>query len=217
MKTYLVIGLGRFGSAAAEELYDMGQEVIVLDELEENVRQAADQATHAAIGDAREINVLKASGATDCDCAIVAIGSDLAASILITMNLKDLGVPYIICKAKDETYKRALERVGADRVLIPEKEMAVRLVRNLGPATFQDYIEFSEEYGIAEITPPDNWIGKTIRALNIRGKYHVNVLAIKNDTSDEVNIAPGAEDVIKQGDTVMVMGHNEDLALLQRF
>ena len=133
------------------------------------------------------------------------------------MNLKDLGVPYIICKAKDETYKRALERVGADRVLIPEKEMAVRLVRNLGPATFLDYIEFSEEYGIAEITPPDNWIGKTIRALNIRGKYHVNVLAIKNDSSDEVNIAPGAEDVIKQGDTVMVMGHNEDLALLQRF
>ena len=200
MKTYLVIGLGRFGSAAADELYDMGQEVIVLDEQEENVRQAADQATHAAIGDAREISVLKAAGAMDCDCAIVA-----------------LGVPYIICKARDETYKRALERVGADRVLIPEKEMAVRLVRNLGPATFQDYIEFSDEYGIAEITPPESWVGKSIRALNIRGKFHVNVLAIKNDSTDEVNIAPGAEDVIQAGDTVMVMGHNEDLALLQRF
>ena len=91
MKTYLVIGLGRFGSAAAEELFDMGEEVIVLDEQEEVVRQMADQATHAAIGDAREPAVLKAAGAMDCDCAIVAIGSDLAASILITMNLKDMG------------------------------------------------------------------------------------------------------------------------------
>ena len=216
MKTYLVIGLGRFGSAAAEELFDMGEEVIVLDDQEEVVRQMADQATHAAIGDARESAVLKAAGAMDCDCAIVAIGSDLAASILITMNLKDMGIPYIICKAQNEIYKRALERVGADRVLIPEKEMAVRLVRNLGPASFQDYIEFSDEYGIAEITPPKSWIGKSLRALNIRGKYHVNVLALKDAASEKVNITPGAEDVIREGDTVMIIGHNEDLALLQR-
>ena len=216
MKTFLVIGLGRFGSAAADELYDMGKEVIILDEQEELVRQAADQATHAAIGDAREVAVLKAAGATDCDCAIVAIGSDLAASILITMNLKDLGVPYIICKARDETYKRALERIGADRVLIPEKEMAVRLVRNLGSASFLDYIEFSEEYGIAEITPPKSWVGKTLRNLNVRGRYHVSVLALIDSQTEEVRIAPGAEDVVGERDTVMVMGHNEDLSLLQR-
>ena len=216
MKTYLVVGLGRFGMAAADELYDLGQEVSVLDEQEELVRQAADQATHAAIGDAREMSVLKAAGAQDCDCAIVAIGSDLAASILITMNLKDLGVPYIICKARDETYKRALERVGANRVLIPEKEMAVRLVRNLGSASFLDYIEFSDEYGIAEITPPRNWTGKTLRALNIRSKYHVNVLALKNEETDQVLVAPGAEAVIREGDTVMLMGRSEELALLQR-
>ena len=163
MKTYLVIGLGRFGSAVAEELCALGHQVL----------------------------------------------GDLAASILITMNLKDMGIPYIICKAQNEIYKRALERVGADRVLIPEKEMAVRLVRNLGPASFQDYIEFSDEYGIAEITPPKSWIGKSLRALNIRGKYHVNVLALKDAASEKVNITPGAEDVIREGDTVMIIGHND--------
>lgn len=216
MKTFLVIGLGRFGAAAAERLYDMGHEVLALDESEELVRQAADKATHAAIGDAREMAVLKAVGAKNCECAIVAIGDDLAASIIITMNLKDLGVPCIVCKARDEMCKRALERVGADRVLIPEKEMAVRLVQSLGSSSFLDYIEFSDEYGIAEITLPKSWRGKTLRSLNVRGKYHVSVLSIKNEETGKLSMSPGADDVVAEGDTVMLMGKNEDLALLQR-
>jgi trk system potassium uptake protein TrkA len=214
MKTYLIIGLGRFGSSAAEKLYDMGHEVLVIDEDEEVVRQAADQATHGAIGDAREMAVLKAAGAKECDCAIVAIGDDLAASIVITMNLKDLGVPYIICKARDEMYKRALERIGADRVVIPEKEMARRLVQSLGSTAFLDYMEFSEEYGIAEISAPKNWQGKSLKELNVRGRYRVNVLSINH--GQNIRMSPGAEDVIGPEDTVMVMGKNEDLALLQR-
>ena len=215
MKTFFVIGLGRFGSSAAEKLYDMGHEVLIIDEDEDLVRQAADKATHAAIGDAREPGVLKAAGAEECDCAIVAIGSDLAASIVITMNLKDMGVPHIVCKARDEMYKRALERVGADQVLIPEKEMAVRLVQSLGSNSFLDYIDFSDEYGIAEIDPPKQWIGKSLRSLDVRRKYHVNVLSIKNELTDKLNMSPGPEDVIDQNDTVMVMGKNEDLSLLR--
>ena len=120
MKTFIVIGLGRFGSSAAEQLYDMGHEVIVVDRDEEAVSHLADRCTHAAIGDAREIEVLRAVGAAECQCAIVAMGEDLAASVLITMNLRDLGCKYIICKAQNELYQRALERVGADRVVIPE-------------------------------------------------------------------------------------------------
>ena len=216
MKTFLVIGLGRFGASAAEKLYQMGHEVLIIDEDEELVRLAADKATHAAIGDARETSVLKAAGAKECDCAIVAIGNDLAASIVITMNLKDLGVPMIVCKARDEMYKRALERIGADRVLIPEKEMAVRLVQSIGSKSFLDYIEFSDEYGIAEITPPKGWQGKSLRSLNVRGKYHVSVLSIKNEVSGALKMSPGADDVIGSNDTVMLMGKNEDLALLQR-
>ena len=216
MKTFLIIGLGRFGSAAAKKLYDMGHEVVVLDENEELVQQNADASTHAAIGDAREISVLKAVGAADCDCAIVAIGSDLAASIVVTMNLKDLGVPKIICKAKDAMYKRALERIGADQVLIPEREMAIRLVQSLGSSSFLDYISFSEEYGIAEIDPPESWENRTLRDLNVRGRYHVNVLSIKNEKTGRLNMSPGPDDVITGEDTVMLMGRNEDILLLQR-
>jgi trk system potassium uptake protein TrkA len=216
MKTYLVIGLGRFGSAAAEKLYDLGHEVLIMDEDEELVRPMADKATHGAIGDARDMQVLRAAGAAECDCAIVAIGEDLAASVVITMNLKDLGVPYIVCKAKNETYKRALERVGADRVVIPEREMAIRMVYSLGSASFLDYISVSEEYGLAEITPPGSWQGKNLRELNARGKYHVNVLSIKRGADGSLLMSPGAEDTVLPGDTIMVMGRNEDLGRLQK-
>ena len=112
MKTFIVIGLGRFGSSAAEQLYDMGHEVIVVDRDEEAVNHLADHCTHAAIGDAREIEVLRAVGAAECQCAIVAMGEDLAASVLITMNLRDLGCKYIICKAQNELYQRALRRLS---------------------------------------------------------------------------------------------------------
>lgn len=214
MKTFLIIGLGRFGAAAAEKLYDLGHEVLVMDQDEELVRRLADHATHAAIGDAREMQVLRAAGAAECDCAIVAIGEDLAASVVITMNLKDLGIPRIVCKAQNETYQRALLRVGADRVVIPEREMAIRMVYSLGSASFLDYIEFSSEYGIAEISAPERWQGETIKNLDVRGKYHVNVLTIKRQDG-QVLMSPGAEDQILPGDTVMVMGKNQDLSRLQ--
>ena len=151
MRTFLVVGLGRFGTAAAGKLYSTGHEVLVIDEDAEKVQLAADSATYAAIGDARELAVLKAAGAADCDCAIVAIGEDLAASVIITMNLKDMGVPMIICKARNEMYKRALERVGADRVLIPEKEMAERLVMSFRSGSILETIQFSEEIGRAHV------------------------------------------------------------------
>ena len=216
MRTFFVIGLGRFGSAAAEQLFDMGEEVLVLDQDEEQVRQAAEKATHAAIGDARELAVLKAAGAEDCDCAIVAIGNDLAASVLVTMNLRDIGVPYIICKARDDTYKRALERIGADRVLIPEKEMAERLVRSLGDSALLDYMELSDGYSIAEMEAPESWYGKSLGSLNVRGKYRLNVLSVKNEKGGKLIMTPGAADVIAAGDTLVLMGKDEDLTLFQR-
>lgn len=215
METFIVIGLGRFGSAAAEKLYEMGHEVIVMDSSEEAVNHMADKSTHAAIGDARELEALKAVGAAECRTAIVAIGEDLAASVLITMNLKDLGVKNIVCKAQNELYKRALERVGADRVVIPEKEMALRLVQSLGSRTFLDYMEFSGEYAIADIVPPEAWWDQSLRELNVRAKYGVSVLAIRNEAGDKLRMSPGAEDRIQKGDTVMVMGTHKDLERLR--
>lgn len=216
MKTFIIIGLGRFGSSAAEKLYEMGHEVIVMDRDEDAVSHLADRCTHAAIGDAREIEVLRAVGAAECQCAIVAMGEDLAASVLITMNLKDLGCKHIICKAQNEMYQRALERVGADRVLIPERDMAQRLVQSLGSRSFLDYMELSGEYAIAEIEAPKGWVGKTLKELNVRVKHQVSVLAIREAQSDRVRMAPGAEDRVKAGEKIMVMGRRHELDKLQK-
>ena len=214
MKTYMVIGMGRFGSAVAENLYNMGHEVVILDENEEAVTHMADHATHAAIGDAREPDVLKAAGAAECDTAVVAMGEDLAANVLITMNLKDLGVRNVVCKARNEQFRRVLERVGADRVVIPEREMGARLAQNLVSGSFLDYIELSERYAIAEVLAPKSWAGKTLLQLNVRQQYDVSVLAIKNGS--EIIMSPGGSAVIPAGSSVMVMGDSEAMTRLQR-
>ncbi|MCI8525847.1 MAG: TrkA family potassium uptake protein [Oscillospiraceae bacterium] len=215
MKTYLVIGMGRFGSAVAARLYELGNEVLVVDENEENIQAIASRVTHAVVGDARDEAVLRALGARNFDCAIVAIGGDLAASILVTLALKELGIPAVICKASNETFKRALEKVGADRVVIPEREMAVKLAQSLSSSNVLDFIELSDDFGIAEVVVPDNWADRSIRELNVRAKYGVTILACQQP-GEKLQVQPGAEDVIRAGATVTVLGANERIARLQK-
>ncbi len=214
MKTYVVIGLGRFGTVVAARLYELGNEVLAIDPQAENIQHIADRVTHAAMGDARDEDVLRALGVGNYDCAIVAVGSDLAASILITLNLKDLGVPAVICKASSEGYKRALERVGADRVVIPEREMGVKLAQSLSSSSILDFIELSNEYGIAEIAVPPDWVGKSLRELDIRAHYGVTVLAFRK--GEALNVQPDASEPIHEGTVAVVLGSNEQLSRLQK-
>ncbi len=214
MKTYVVIGMGRFGAAVATRLYELGNEVLVIDGRSDRIQHIADRVTHAVTGDATDEDILRALGVGNYDCAIVAIGSDLAASILITLNLKDLGVPAVICKASDEGFKRALERVGADRVLIPEREMGVKLAQNLTSSSILDFIELSPDYGVAELAAPADWAGKSLRQLNIRAKYGVTVLAFRE--GNELNVQPGPDEPVGSGTVVVVLGSNEQLARLQK-
>ena len=181
MKSYIVIGLGRFGQTLARQLCMLGAEVLAVDKRNDLVQQVADDVTHAVVGGAQDKEVLRALGARNFDCAIIAIGSNLAASVLTTMNLKELGVPYIICKAHDETHRRVLEKLGVDRVIIPEQENAQRLARSLNSHNVLEYIELSEDYGILEIPAPGSWIGKTLKELNVRAKLVVNLIAVENE------------------------------------
>ena len=151
MKTYVVIGLGRFGSSLAKQLCMLGAEVLDMDVRSSLVQQLAGDVTQAVVGDAQDKEVLRSLGVRNFDCAVIAIGDNLAASVLITMNLKELGVPYIVCKAHDETHRRVLEKLGVDRVVIPEQEHAQRLGRSLFSHNVLDYIELSEDYGILEL------------------------------------------------------------------
>ena len=160
MKSYVVIGLGRFGTEMALKLYNCGEDVLAIDTNETIIDKLADRVTKAVAADARDLDVLRKLGVDDFDSAVVAVGSDLAASALITMNLKTLGVPFILCKAHDDTYREILERLGADRVIIPEREMADKLAKGLTTAGVMEYIELSDEYGIVEMSPPPNGLGK---------------------------------------------------------
>ena len=214
MKTYLVIGLGRFGSALARQLCALGAEVLAMDVRSDLVQQVANDVTHAVVGDAQDKEVLRALGARNFDCAIIAIGDDLAASVLVTMNLKELEVPYIVCKAHDETHRKVLEKLGVDRVVIPEQEHAQRLGRSLHSHNVLDYIELSEAYGILEVPAPKSWIGKTLKELNVRAKLGVNIIAVEN--GKKTNVSPAADYCIQPGDILVVLGESYALEAVQK-
>ena len=214
MRSYFVVGLGRFGQALAKQLCALGADVLAMDICSNLVQQVANDVTHAVTGDAQDKEVLRALGAGDFDCAIVAIGDDLAASVLTVMNLKELNVPYIVCKAHDETHSRVLEKLGVDRVIIPEKEHAQRLARSLHSHNVLDYIELSEEYGILEVPAPRSWVGKTLKELNIRAKLGVNIIAVESD--NKTNVSPAADYRIESKDILVVLGDTFALEAVQK-
>ncbi len=214
MKSFFVIGLGRFGMQTAKSLCLQGCEVLAMDVNSDLVHQISEDVTQAVVGDARDKEVLRALDAGSFDCGIVAIGDSLADSVLATMNLKELNVPYIVCKAYDETHTQVLKKLGADKVVIPEKENAERLARSLSSTNVLDYIELSEDYGIIEIPAPGLWNDKSLMELNVRAKLGVNILAIKR--SGEINVSPAANFRIASGDVLVVLGDSAALKTIQK-
>ena len=214
MKSYMVIGLGRFGTEAAKKLCELGCEVLAMDVSSELVQHVSSYVTHAVVGNAQDKEVLRALGAKDFDCAIVSIGGSLADSVLATMNLKELGVPCIVCKAHDETHRQVLLKLGADQVVIPEQENAARLARSLSCPNVLDYIELSDEYGIIEVPAPKRWQDKTLKELNVRAKLGVNIIAVRR--SGRVNVSPAADYQILEGDIIVVLGDTDALSTVQK-
>ena len=214
MKSYMVIGLGRFGTQIAKKLCELGCEVLAVDESSELVQQISGDVTHAVVADAQDKEVLRALGASKFDCAIVAIGGSLADSVLATMNLKELNVPKIVCKAHDEIHRKVLLKVGADQVVIPEKEQADRLAKSLSSLNVLDYIELSDEYGIIDVPAPACWIGKTLKELNVRAKLGVNILAVRRE--GHINISPSADYQIQSEDIMVVLGDTAALKAVQK-
>ena len=214
MKSYIVIGLGKFGSQAAKRLCELGCEVLAIDRNSELVQPISGLVTQAVVGDARDKEVLRALGAKDFECAIVAIGDHLGDSVLATMNLKELGVPHIVCKASDETHRQVLMKLGADQVVIPEQEYADRLAKNLSSPNVLDYIELSEEYGIIEIPAPKSWLGKSLKELNVRAKLGVNIIAVEKGSN--INVSPSADYKIAPEDIMVVLGDTAALDAVQK-
>ena len=213
MNSFVVIGLGLFGSSVARQLCALGAEVLAIDTNSELVQQISSDVTNAVVADARDAEVLRALGAHECECAVVAIGDDLAGSVLATMNLKELGVKHIVCKAHDEVHRKVLEKLGADKVVIPEKEVAEKLSRSLTSHNVLDFIELSNDYGIVEIPTPKTWVGKNLKELDVRAKLGVNIIAIERN--GKISVSPRAEFVIEKNDILVVLGDYDSLTLMQ--
>ena len=211
MKSFLVIGLGRFGAAVAQELSALGQEVLALDIDAENVQHIADQVTQAIQGDAQDEAVLRSVGARNFDCCVVAVGADMEESILITVMLKEMGAKYIVAKAMTPIHARVLERVGADRVVLPEIDMGQRLAQRLARTNVVDYIGVSDEFSIVEIHPPRSWVGNSLGKLGVRAKHQINVLAIRHGEGGQVDVNPQPDKVIGPDDLLIVIGTNEQV------
>ncbi len=216
MKTFLVIGLGRFGNAVAAELCALGNEVLGIDTKAERVQAAANCITHAITADARDPEVLKEISAHSFDCAIVAIGGDIGTSALITLCLKEQGVERVVAKVSSDTHKKVLEKIGADRVVFPEYEMGVKLAHALSESNVLNFIELSEDASIVEIPVPQDWVHKTLRELDVRNRYGVNIIALRRGPKHAFVIAPGGEDVLEPTDVVVALGRDKNINRIQK-
>ncbi len=216
MRQFVVVGIGRFGKAVAEGLYELGHEVLAIDTDEDVIQKISDKVTHAVSADAADENVLKSLGVRNFDVGVVAISSDIQSSIIITLILKELGVGYVVAKAKDELHAKVLIRIGADRVVFPERDMGERVAHNLTSTNILEYIELSSEHSIIEFAVLQSWVGKDLRDLNLRAKFGVTVVALRNKNDDKINISPKADLKIREGDILIVIGDNDDLKKLER-
>lgn len=211
MKSFLIIGLGRFGNAVARELAGLGQEVLAVDRDVDNVQRIADHVTQAIVGDAQDEAVLRSVGARNFDCCIVAVAGDMEASVLITVILKEMGAKYVVAKAQSAVHARVLERIGADRVVLPESEMGQRLAQRLARTNVVDFIGVSDDFSILEIHAPKSWIGQSLGHLNVRSRYLINVLAIRHGDGGRVDVTPAVDQVIGANDVLIVIGTNENI------
>lgn len=209
---FAVIGLGRFGGSLARELTSLGYEVLGIDLDEEAVEEMKDHLTHVVIADTTDEEVLKSLGIRNFDVVVVAIGEDIQASILTALLLKDLGVKQVVIKAASHLHGKVLTKIGVDRVIFPERDMGIRVAHQLASPSLLDYIELSKDYTIAEISVPGRLDGRSLKELNLRAKYGVNVVAINKKENRGVNIAPTADDLLHEGDMLVIIGTNEQIS-----
>lgn len=214
MKSYLIIGLGKFGRACAKELCNLGHDVLGVDENLKLVNDAASYLTHTVCANSTNEDFLKSISVDDFDSCIVAIGDNQEASVMITVLLKEHGAKNIIAKAQSEIHAKILEKVGADKVILPEHDMGIKLAHTLCNTSIYDLVDISPEHSIVSIKAPREWAGKTLGALSAREKYGVNIIAIESELKN-ANVFPTANTTINKNDTIIVIGHNNNLTKLK--
>ncbi len=209
MKSILVIGLGRFGRHLAKKMMDLGNDVMIVDKDAEIIEHYSMTFTDSQIADCTNSAVLRSLGVHHFDICFVCIGGDFQSSLVITALLKELKAKYVVAKAKQDIQADLLSRIGADEVIYPEREMAETLAVRYSANNLFDYIELTEEYGIFEISVPTSWIGRSIKELDVRRKYRINIIGIKYE--DELKLLPGADYCFKEEDHIMLIGKRDEM------
>ncbi len=212
----IIIGLGRFGMALAKALSKYDCEVMAVDQSSKLVDEVSPYVTHAAVANAMDKEALLELGIKNFDTAVIGIGDDLESSIMIALILKELEIPYIIAKSRDNMHTKLLTMIGVDKVIQPEKDMAVRLAESLMHKHLVEKLEFSKDYSIVEIKAHKNWIGKKLSELALRAKYGMNVICVKKDPADKT-VFPHADYVIEETDNLMVIAPNRELDKMARW
>ena len=211
MKRFVVIGLGKFGFHAAKTLYEEGSEVLAIDSDQGRCQTVDPYCTEAIVMDATDKEALRSLALNEVDGALVSTGSDTSRSILITLYLHELGVKRIHTKAVNEDHGKILLKVGATEIIQPEMSMAIRTARALSSPNMIDFIPLEQDYDLIQIAPPREFIGKSIKVLNLRAKYNIHVIAIKELIPENFVLAPPADFVIKDSDILVILGKHSDL------
>ncbi len=212
-KQYAIIGIGRFGSSIARTLSEMGFDVLAIDSDEHRVQEVSHIVTQAVVADSTDEEALRAIGLRNFDVVVVAIGEDIQSSILTTLILKEMEIPTVLVKAQNDLHAKVVQRIGADKVIFPERDMGVRVAHHLTSPNVLDYIELSDDYSIVEMKASDSMVGRNLIELNIRARYQCNVMAIKRD--NHMNIAPAPEEQLQANDIVVIVGQKHDLIKLE--
>lgn len=216
MKRFIVVGLGNFGSAAAEALHKQGHDVAALDTSENAVDRIAPFVSRAAVGDGRDARVLERLGARDADAAIVSTGEDITASILATLALHDLGVDEVYVKVVSNDHARVMQKIGATETIFPERESGLRLGARISSRSVLNYVRLANDFSIQEMAVPDRWIGRSLRQLQLPRKHRIAIVAIHDVLHDEIATVPDPDAPLKESDTLLVSGKDEDLARVAR-
>lgn len=214
MKSFVVIGLGRFGTSVAEELYALGHEVLAMDREESRAQRVAETITHTMIADAKDETVLQSIGVRNFDGIIVCM-TDIEDSVMVSLMLKDMGAKYIVAKSQSKQHSRMLELIGVDRIVFPEQDMGVRLAQTISSRRALDFIELSPDYAIVELPLPRSWAEKTLAEIGARKQFGINVLAVRRE-KDKTYVSPKAEFLLKEKDILILVGENRNIRKLEQ-
>jgi trk system potassium uptake protein len=211
MKRFVIVGLGNFGSSVAESLFAKGHEVIAIDPNEDAVDRVAPHVTRAAVGDGRDVHVLERIGAQNSDAGVIGTGDDITASILSAMALHDVHIRDVYVKVISRDHARVMDRIGVTESIFPERESALALGARISGTGLLNYVRLGPGFSTQEMAVPESWTGQTLRKLELRKKFSISVIAIHDVLTDKINPAPEPDALLKDSDTLLVAGRDEDL------